>query len=70
MTARRDWPSHYLRISIITDVTFHDTRHLAITRLSKVFNPLELARVVGHSNVNQLMTYYNESAAELAKKLG
>jgi integrase len=54
----------------ITDVTFHDTRHVAITRLSKVFNPLELARVVGHSNVNQLMTYYNESAQDLAKKLG
>lgn len=53
----------------INDATFHDTRHVAITRLSKIFNPLELARVVGHSNINQLMTYYNESAESLAKKL-
>jgi len=53
----------------IDDITFHDSRHLAITRLARKFNPLELARIVGHKNLNQLMTYYNEAPEELAKKL-
>lgn len=49
--------------------TFHDTRHTAITRLSKKLDPLELARVVGHKNVNQLLAYYNPSTESLADKL-
>lgn len=51
------------------NLTFHDSRHTAITRLAQVLNPLELARMVGHKNVNQLMTYYNESASNLAARL-
>lgn len=50
-------------------VTFHDTRHEAITRLSKKLDVLALARMVGHRNIKQLMTYYNETAEELATKL-
>lgn len=53
----------------IHDLTFHDTRHEAITRLASIFNPLELARVVGHSNLNQLLSYYNKSAEDLATLL-
>lgn len=53
----------------IEGLTFHDTRHEAITRLASIFNPLELARVVGHSNVNQLLTYYNATADDLAMRL-
>jgi integrase len=53
----------------IDDMTFHDSRHEAITRLAKKLNVLELARTVGHKNLNELQTYYNETAAELAKKL-
>lgn len=53
----------------IDDLTFHDTRHEAITRLASVFNPLELARVVGHSNLNMTMIYFNKSADDLAKML-
>jgi hypothetical protein len=30
---------------------------------------LSLARVVGHTNVNQLMTYYHKSAEDLADLL-
>lgn len=55
---------------LIEDMTFHDTRHLAITRLAKKLNVLELARMVGHKNLNELQTYYNESASSLASKLG
>ena len=53
----------------IEGLTFHDTRHEAITRLSKKLSALELAAAVGHKNVNQLLTYYNESATDIAKKL-
>ncbi|AZS49306.1 site-specific integrase [Entomomonas moraniae] len=54
----------------INDLHFHDTRHEAITRLSKKLGVLELARMVGHRNISQLMTYYNETAESLASKLG
>ncbi|OFA00166.1 site-specific integrase [Duganella sp. HH101] len=53
----------------IEDLKFHDTRHEAITRLAKKLNVLELARVVGHRDLNELQTYYNETAEELSKKL-
>ncbi len=55
--------------AMIDDLTFHDSRHEAITRLAKKMGPLQLARIVGHKNLNQLMTYYNESADNLAKDL-
>ena len=53
----------------ITDLTFHDTRHEATTRLAKKLHVLDLARVTGHSNINELMTYYNKDARELADLL-
>lgn len=53
----------------VVGLSFHDSRHTAITRLAKVLNVLELARAVGHKDVRQLMTYFNETAAELAKRL-
>lgn len=59
----------YVRKAGIENLTFHDTRHEAITRLSKKLDVLALARMVGHRNINQLQTYYNESAEELAKRL-
>lgn len=53
----------------IEDLTFHDTRHEAITRLARKLNVLELARMVGHRDLKMLQIYYNETAAEIAKKL-
>lgn len=53
----------------IQDLHFHDSRHLAVTRLSKKLGVLELARAIGHRNLSQLMTYYNPSAEDLADKL-
>ena len=50
-------------------LTFHDTRHEAITRLAKKLHPLDLARMTGHTNLQELMTYYNESAADVAAML-
>lgn len=53
----------------IEDLHFHDSRHEAITRLSKKLNVLELARMVGHKDLNELNTYYNESAETIADRL-
>lgn len=53
----------------IEDLTFHDTRHEAITRLAKKLDVLDLARMVGHRDIKQLLTYYNKSAIELASQL-
>lgn len=53
----------------IENATFHDTRHLAITRLAKKLNVLELARMVGHRDLRQLQVYYNETAESIAARL-
>lgn len=54
----------------IEGATFHDTRHLAITRLAKKFpNVLDLARMTGHRDLKKLMIYYNESAENMAALL-
>ena len=55
--------------ALIEGMTFHDSRHEAITRLAKKLNVLELARMVGHKDLKELQTYYNETAEEIAKKL-
>lgn len=54
----------------VPEGTFHDTRHLAITRLAKKFpNVLDLARMTGHRDLRKLQIYYNETAEEMAKLL-
>lgn len=53
----------------ITDLHFHDTRHEGITRLAKRLDILDLARTVGHNNLNQLLTYYEASPEELADRI-
>jgi integrase len=53
----------------IKGLTFHDTRHEAITRLAKKLHVLDLARAVGHQDIRELQTYYNESADDIAGKL-
>lgn len=54
----------------IEGLNFHDTRHEAITRLASKLNVLELARAVGHRDLKMLQIYYNETAENLAMKLG
>lgn len=53
----------------IEGLTFHDTRHEAITRLATKIEVLDLARMVGHKDIKQLMVYYNKSAEEIAIQL-
>lgn len=56
--------------ALIEGLTFHDSRHEAITRLAARLDVLELARMVGHRDLRMLMVYYNKTASELADKLG
>jgi integrase len=53
----------------VAGLTYHDSRHYAITRLSKKLDVLDLARMVGHTDLKMLMTYYNESAENMARRL-
>lgn len=53
----------------IEGLTFHDTRHEATTRLAQKLPVLDLARVTGHKDIKQLMTYYNKSASDLVELL-
>ncbi len=51
----------------IVNLTFHDLRHVATTRLAKKYpNPLDLMRVTGHKDLKSLDRYYHKSAEELA----
>ena len=53
----------------IVNLHFHDSRAEAIWRLSKVFDVMELARVIGHRDLKSLLFYYETSADELADRL-
>jgi integrase len=53
----------------IAGLTFHDLRATAATRLSKVLNPLQLAKMFGWKDLKQAMVYYRETAADVAKLL-
>lgn len=52
------------------DIHFHDSRAEAIWRLSKKLDVMQLARVIGHRDLNSLLIYYAESAESMAKQLG
>ena len=51
-------------------VTFHDLRHVALTRLAELHrDALDLAGTSGHKTVNQLRRYYNPVATDRAVEL-
>jgi Site-specific recombinase XerD len=54
----------------LSGFTFHDSRAAALTRLAKILQPLDLARMSGHSNLSELLTYYRESVEAIAVRLG
>ncbi len=53
----------------VENLTFHDSRHVAITRLARKIDVLDLARIVGHKDLRMLLSYYNASASDIAKLL-
>ncbi|MGI4816352.1 MAG: tyrosine-type recombinase/integrase [Janthinobacterium lividum] len=55
---------------LLDDLHFHDARREALTRLAKIFDVMELAKISGHRDVNILQSvYYAPHAADLADKL-
>ena len=55
----------------ISDIHFHDLRHMALTKLSVKFtNILELASISGHRELKMLQRYVHIKAEDLVKKLG
>lgn len=54
---------------VLIDLTFHDLRHEATSRLADVFQMHELMKVVGHKDSRMLARYYHPKTIDLAKKL-
>ena len=54
----------------IVDMHFHDSRHEAATRLARLLDVKDLAKVTGHKDISTLLnTYYNPTANELAVRM-
>jgi integrase len=55
----------------LSDIHFHDLRHMAITRLASIFsNPMEIAVISGHKSLSMLKRYTHIKAEDLVRKLG
>lgn len=53
----------------IIALTFHDLRHIATSRLARIYpNPPDLKRVTGHKDLKSLDRYYHATAEELAAR--
>jgi len=53
----------------INGLTFHDLRHTACTSLAQKLSLLELCKMMGWKDPRHALIYYNETAAQIAKKL-
>lgn len=53
----------------IEGLTFHDLRATAATRLSKKLDPYQLAKMFGWKDMDMVLTYYRETAADVAALL-
>jgi integrase len=53
----------------LKDLHFHDSRATAVTRLSQKLSIHELARMIGHRDLNSLLIYYRKSAQDMASQL-
>ena len=58
------------RAANIEDLTFHDLRHEATTRLAEKFDMHKLMKITGHKEARMVMRYYHPRAEDLAKILG
>ncbi|SDV49256.1 tyrosine-type recombinase/integrase [Chitinasiproducens palmae] len=53
----------------VAGFTFHDTRRTALTRMARIFNVMELAKISGHLDLRLLQSvYYAPDATDLADK--
>lgn len=63
------WRKHRDKAGVV-GLHFHDLRAEAATRLSKKLNPLQLAKLLGHRDLDMLIrVYYRESVEDIAKCL-
>lgn len=60
----------YRKRAGLSGFTFHDARHVAATWMAKKVHVLELCRAFGWKNTTRALTYFNSSAADIAKRLG
>lgn len=51
----------------IKNLHYHDSRHVAVTMLSKHYDVLALGKIVGHKDIQELRTYYNPTIDDLVK---
>ena len=59
-----------MKMAQIDGLHFHDSRREALTRLAKIYQPMELAKISGHKDLRILLnTYYAPTAEELAQKM-
>ena len=54
---------------VLVNLTFHDLRHEATSRLADVFQMHELMKITGHKDSRMLARYYHPKMSDLAKKL-
>jgi integrase len=55
----------------LKDLTFHDLRHVATSRLARIFrDPLRLRLVTGHKDLKTLARYFHKTPQELAEEAG
>lgn len=54
----------------LSGFTFHDSRHTAATWLGQKIHVLDLCKMFGWSDTKRAMTYYNPTAAEIARRIG
>jgi integrase len=54
----------------LADFHFHDLRHCAVSRLAKILQMHELAKMAGHRSPKSVMRYYKQDDADLVRKLG
>ncbi|MBT3489044.1 MAG: site-specific integrase [Gammaproteobacteria bacterium] len=56
--------------ALVTDLHFHDTRREALSRLSEIYDVMELAKISGHRDIRILQNvYYAPKPMDLVQKL-
>ncbi len=53
----------------IKDLHLHDSRAAALTSMARRVDVLTLARISGHRDISQLMTYYRATSSQIASRL-
>jgi integrase len=54
---------------MLINLTFHDLRHEATSRLAEQFQIHELMKITGHRSTKMLARYYHPRAEDMAKRM-